>query len=151
MQVLRGKPPLGCLLLGLQAACESNSLIPGAYPCILQSSPPTPPCSVPDRSRFAGALAAFWEATWLINSKHRLPKIPKASPSVFCPAAGIAGRSLGSGLQARGVPLWLSLSLKPRGGRSMPTRLSQASDSGFDFSVAFSGCDEWCPCLAQGA
>ena len=32
-------------------------------------------------------------------------------------------------------------------GRSMPTRLSQASDSGFDFSVAFSGCDEWCPCL----
>ena len=25
------------------------------------------------------------------------------------------GRSLGSGLQARGVPLWLSLSLKPRG------------------------------------
>ena len=57
------------------------------------------------------------------------------------------GGPLGSGLQTRRVPA-LAIAFAPAEvGRSMPTRLSQASDSGFDSSVAFSGCDEWCPCL----
>ena len=83
-----------------------------------------------------GVCSVFGGAAILSQSHTRIPVLPIRSWEVSRFGSTSAWSS------------GLAIAFAQIGGRrSMLTLLRRASDSGFDFSVAFSGCDEWYPCL----